>query len=127
MLILEENELWDEGEVVPGFGLVRTTLNGVAKPWDVFVEAIVAKENLPSWGKLWDDFVREETRRGLVQGSSSTSRECCPPISTRWQLHVHEDVHNCTNYTLEKFEDFSLLQGNCPFVKRNVRSPVWEN
>ena len=19
---------------------------------------------------------------------------CCPPISTRWQLHVHEDVHN---------------------------------
>ena len=22
---------------------------------------------------------------------------------------------------------FSLLQGNCPFVKRNVRSPAWEN
>ena len=52
---------------------------------------------------------------------------CCPPISTRWQLHVHEDVHNCTNCTLEKSEDFSLLQGNCPFVKRNVRSPTWEN
>ena len=22
---------------------------------------------------------------------------------------------------------FSLLQGNCPFVKRNVHSPAWEN
>ena len=22
---------------------------------------------------------------------------------------------------------FSLLQGNCPFVKRNVRSPAWDN
>ena len=36
------------GEVVPGFELVQTTLNGVAKPWAVFVEAIVARENLPS-------------------------------------------------------------------------------
>ena len=49
------------GEVVPGFELVRTALNGVAKPWDVFVEAIVAKENLPSWDKIWDDLVQEET------------------------------------------------------------------
>ena len=40
-----------------------------------FLKAIVARENLPSWDKLWDDFVQEETRRGLVQGSSSTSRE----------------------------------------------------
>ena len=34
------------------------------------------------------------------------SRPCCPPISTRWQLHVHEDVHSCTSHTLEKSEDF---------------------
>ena len=49
------------------------------------------------------------------------SRACCPPISTRWQLHIHKDVHDCT---LEKSEDFSFLQGYCPFVKRNVRSPA---
>ena len=40
---------------------------------------------------------------GSVVDRKST---CCPPISTRWQLHVHEDVHICT---LEKSEDFSLL------------------
>ena len=39
------------------------------------MEAIVAKENLPTWDRTWDDFVQEETRRGLMQGSSSTSRE----------------------------------------------------
>ena len=39
------------------------------------MEAIVAKDNLPTWDNTWDDFVQEETRRGLVQGSSSTSRE----------------------------------------------------
>ena len=69
------DELVAVGEVVYGFELVRTALNGVTKPWAVFVEAIVAKENLPSWDRILDDFVQEETRRGLVQGNSSTSKE----------------------------------------------------
>ena len=69
------DELAAVGEVVSGFELVQTALNGVAKPWVVFVEAIVARENLPSWDRIWDDFVQEEIRRGLVQGNSSTSKE----------------------------------------------------
>jgi hypothetical protein len=40
---------------------VRTTLNRVSKQWVVFVEGIVARENLPKWERLWDDFVQEET------------------------------------------------------------------
>ena len=69
------DELAAVGEVVFGSELVWTTLNGVAKPWAVFVEAIVARENLPSWGRLFDDFVKEETQRVLAQGISSNSRE----------------------------------------------------
>ena len=69
------DELAALGEVVPGLELVQTALNGVSKPWAVFVEAIVAKENLPSWDRIWDDFVQEETQRGLMHGNSSTSRE----------------------------------------------------
>ena len=60
------DELASIGEVVDDSELVRTTLNGMAKPWAVFVEAIVARENMPSWDRLWDDFVQEETRRGFV-------------------------------------------------------------
>ena len=54
------------GEVVPGSGLVQTAFNGVSKLWAAFVEAIVARENLPTWDRTWDDFVQEETQRGLV-------------------------------------------------------------
>ena len=43
--------------VVFGTELVHTTVNGIAKPWAIFVEAIVVRENLPSWDRLWDDFV----------------------------------------------------------------------
>jgi hypothetical protein len=54
---------------------MRTTLNGVSKQWNVFVEGIVAREKLPGWERLWDEFVQEETRRGYVHGSSSTGHE----------------------------------------------------
>ena len=55
--------------------LVRQALNGVTKSWVVFVESIVARENLPKCDPLWDYFTQEETRRGYIQGSSSTTLE----------------------------------------------------
>jgi hypothetical protein len=44
------------GEVVVDSELVRTNLNGVTKQWVVFVEVIVARENLPKWDSFWDEF-----------------------------------------------------------------------
>jgi hypothetical protein len=44
------DELGAVGEVIPSTELVRTALNGVAKPWAVFVEGIVARENVPFLG-----------------------------------------------------------------------------
>ena len=69
------DELAAVGEVVPNAELVRTAMNGVSKLWSMFVQGLVARENLPTWGRMCDDFVQEETRRGLVDGSASTSRE----------------------------------------------------
>jgi hypothetical protein len=40
-----------------------------------FLEGIVAREKLPNWEHLWDEFVQEETRRGYVHGSSYTGHE----------------------------------------------------
>ena len=60
------DELVTVGEVVPNAELVQTTMNGVSKPWAMFVEALVARENLPTWDMICDDFFQEETRRGLV-------------------------------------------------------------
>jgi hypothetical protein len=40
-----------------------------------FVEGIVAREKLPNWERLWDEFVQEETRRGYAHGRSSTGHD----------------------------------------------------
>ena len=55
--------------------IVRTALNGVSKGWHMFVQAIVGRERLPDWDRLWDDFVQEETRRGYIQGSTFGVRD----------------------------------------------------
>jgi hypothetical protein len=55
------DELGVVGEVIANNELVRTVLNGVTKQWDVFVEGIVARENLPKWDRLWD--VRGNSKR----------------------------------------------------------------
>ena len=53
--------------------LVQIALNGFSKPWDTFVKGIVARDKLPDWQRLWDDFVQEETRMGQGSGSSSSA------------------------------------------------------
>ena len=53
--------------------LVRIALNGFSKPWDTFVKGVVARENLPNWQRLWDDFVQEETCMGQGSGSSNSA------------------------------------------------------
>jgi hypothetical protein len=42
--------------------MVRTTLNNFTKPWGPFFHGIVAREIMPTWERMWDDFVQEETR-----------------------------------------------------------------
>ena len=44
-------------EVVDSVELIQVALNGFLKYWESFVCGIVFRENMPSWERLWDDFV----------------------------------------------------------------------
>ena len=35
------------------------------------MHAIVARENMPTWNRLWDDFIQEEPRIGLAIKSNN--------------------------------------------------------
>ena len=45
------------GEVVNLNSLVRTAMNSFTKPWGPFVSDIVDREVMPTWERMWDDFV----------------------------------------------------------------------
>lgn len=69
------DELAAVGDQIPETELVRTVLFGVANTWATFVQAIVGRENMPSWDRLWDDFIHKEIKRGFVHGGSSMVSE----------------------------------------------------
>jgi hypothetical protein len=56
------DELAVVGEIVDPEFMVRTNLNNFSKPWGSFVQGIVSREVMPTWERLWDDFVQEELR-----------------------------------------------------------------
>jgi hypothetical protein len=37
-------------------------MNSFTKSWDPFVWGIVSREVMPTWERMWDDFVQEEIR-----------------------------------------------------------------
>jgi hypothetical protein len=49
-------------EVANPNSLVRQAMNRFTKPWSPFVRGIVAREVMPTWERMWDDFVQEEIR-----------------------------------------------------------------
>jgi hypothetical protein len=56
------DELATIREIVDSDFMVGTTLNNFTKPWVPFVRGIVSRELMPSWERLRDDFIQEETR-----------------------------------------------------------------
>jgi hypothetical protein len=57
-----KDELGAVEEVVNPNSLVRQAMNSFTKPWGPFVRGIVAREVMPTWERMWDDFVQEEIR-----------------------------------------------------------------
>ena len=45
------------GEAVAPTELVRIAVVGLPKSWEVFGDAVTARENLPYWDIFWDDCV----------------------------------------------------------------------
>jgi hypothetical protein len=57
-----KDELAAVREVVNPNSLVRQAINSFTKPWGPFVRGIVAREVMPTWERMWDDFMQEEIR-----------------------------------------------------------------
>jgi hypothetical protein len=55
-----KDELATVGEVIADSELVKISLNGFTKEWEVFMKCVVGREHLPYWSRLWDDFTQEE-------------------------------------------------------------------
>jgi hypothetical protein len=56
------DQLATVGEKAVDAKLVNMTLNGFPMSWESFVKGICACDNLPTFERLWDDYIQEETQ-----------------------------------------------------------------
>jgi hypothetical protein len=75
------DELAAVGEVVNPNSLVRQAMNSFTKPWGPFVRGIVAREVMPTWERMWDDFVQEEIRLAAeASGQQQQQQQSVPGV-----------------------------------------------
>ena len=49
-------------EIVEVGEIVMTTLNGIQRSWDSFIQGICAKKKLITFSRLWEECAQEEAR-----------------------------------------------------------------
>ena len=49
-------------EEVENGEIVMTTLNGIPRSWDAFIQGICSRRNLITFNTLWEEFSQEEDR-----------------------------------------------------------------
>ena len=47
-------------EEVENAEIVRTTLNGLPRSWDSFIQGICARRKLVTFSRMWEEFSQEE-------------------------------------------------------------------
>lgn len=56
------------GDTTPKEELVHIALSGFTKQWEVCMKCIVGLDYLPSWERMWDNFIQEDIREGGQHG-----------------------------------------------------------
>jgi hypothetical protein len=50
------------GDSVEGEEMTMTTLNGLPRSWDAFIQGIFSRKKLPKFSRIWEDCNQEEAR-----------------------------------------------------------------
>ena len=69
------NALAAVGEVIPPTELVRIAVNGLPSSWLNFADGIVARENLPTWERFWDDCIQNEIRKNQLGAAKPVEQD----------------------------------------------------
>jgi hypothetical protein len=69
------DELAVVGDIIHEEELLCIALNGFGKHWDVFVKCVVGHEKMPTWERLWAEFIQEKIWEGSQRGEQKKKSE----------------------------------------------------
>ena len=123
--IKEQLEAMDEE--VENAEIVMTTLNGLPKTWDSFVQGIYARKKLVKFNRLWEEFSQEEARiatREEKMGSEDQALTVQSKKSRRDHHHHHHSKGKHSSYKKSQLrcytcDEIGHFAKDCPRNKRN--------
>jgi hypothetical protein len=88
--------------------LIMTTLNGLTRPWDAFIETICARKEKLQFDSLWEECVQEEARvanreavllRGEDQSLAGHAKGGKKRSHFQNETHLHKESHSPKRFT----------------------------
>jgi hypothetical protein len=80
--------------------LIMTTLNGLTRPWDAFIQTICARKEKLHFDSLWEECVQEEARVANREALLSTDEDQALATHTKggrkksyFQKETHKESH----------------------------------
>jgi hypothetical protein len=131
-----KEQLESIGDTIKEAELVMTTLNGLPRSWESFIQGICSRRRIPRFSRLWEDCTQEEVRLAAREEKLGDEENQSLTTHTRKgkrkkELHSHKKPHGLqTNQKFKK--DFSSYRCficqkmghiaiNCPNSKGKVR------
>ena len=96
--------------------MVRISLKGFTKEWDVFVKCTIGREKLPEWSRLWDDFTQEEIRERSHKKVDMDSID--ENVALAAKIKKRKDLSKVRCYVCNKFGHFA---SHCPDRKKEPK------
>jgi hypothetical protein len=87
------------GDSVEGEEMVMTTLNGLPKSWDAFIQGICSRKKLPKFSRLGEDCNQEEARIALREEKMADEDQALS-ANTRKGKNKKEHVTNINIYNM---------------------------
>ena len=115
--IKEQLEAADEE--VENADIVMTTLNGLRRTWDSFIQGIYARKKLVTFNRLWEEYSQEEARiaaREKKMGSEDQALTVHSKLTKR-RSHHHRGKHYHKDNT-RKYLSRTICY-TCEIVLRN--------
>jgi hypothetical protein len=90
------------GEKLDEYKLIMTTLNGLIRPWDAFIQTICARKEKLQFDSLWEECVQEEARvanrevvilRGEYQALDAHAKGGNKKSHFEKETHFHKESH----------------------------------